>query len=143
MNNRKVLAGPGWSEIIVALACLSVLAIACGLLSGIGGLGRFIAALSFCLRSWRAFGVRRTTKCWLSIAVGLVFITFLMKSLAILACIMLTGNNRTPQDVYATGTSANAVAATVFLSVLTPLGKEFLFCGVITAALLRFGPLRA
>ena len=158
MNNRNVLAGPGWPEVVVALACLSVLAIGGGLLlvrldihpvvlgliltalSGIGGLAGFIVAFSLRLRSWGAFGVRRTTRRWLLIAVGLGFIT--LKSLAILAYIELTGDTRTPQDVYATGASggiASAVAATVFLSVLTPLGEEFLFRGVITTALLRYG----
>lgn len=162
MNNRKVVAGPGWPEIGVALACLSVLAIGGGLLlvwldihpvvlgliltalSGIGGLAGFIVAFSLRLRSWGAFGVRPTTRRWLVIAVGLGFITFLVKSLTILAYIELTGDTRTPQDVYATGASggiATAVAATVFLSVLTPLGEEFLFRGVITTALLRYGAL--
>jgi hypothetical protein len=32
------------------------------------------------------------------------------------------------------------VLATLFLSVLTPLGEEFLFRGVVTSALLRYGP---
>lgn len=33
-----------------------------------------------------------------------------------------------------------AVLATVFLGILTPIGEEFLFRGVVTNALLRCGP---
>ncbi|MFE3458262.1 CPBP family intramembrane glutamic endopeptidase [Nocardiopsis aegyptia] len=42
----------------------------------------------------------------------------------------------------AAGGGAPALALTVlFLAVLTPIGEEFLFPGVITNALLRYGPL--
>nr|WP_282567789.1 CPBP family intramembrane glutamic endopeptidase [Devosia sp. 1635] len=33
------------------------------------------------------------------------------------------------------------IIATAFLAVLTPLGEELLFRGVVTTALLRYGPL--
>lgn len=156
---KTVPAGPGWPETVVALACLSVLAIGGGLLlvrldihpvvlgliltalSGIGGMAGFIVAFFLRLRSWASFGVRRPTSRWILIAAGLGLITYFVKSLAILAYIELTGDTRTPQDVYATGASggiATAVAATIFLSVLTPLGEEFLFRGVMTTALLRY-----
>lgn len=159
---QKVPAGPGWPEIVVALACLSVLAFGGGLLlvrleihpivlgltltalSGIGGMAGFIAAFYLRLRSWSSFGVRRTTRRWILIAAGLGVIAFVVKGLAILAYIKLTGDTRTPQDIFATGASggiATVIAATIFLSVLTLLGEEFLFRGVITTALLRHGAL--
>ena len=59
------------------------------------------------------------------------------------AWIRITGDSSTPQTVYAEGAGGGAlslVLATAFLGLLTPLGEELLFWGVVTNALLRYGP---
>jgi uncharacterized protein len=150
----------GWPEIIVGLVTLSAVGIGGGIgltrldisplalgiilsaLSGIGGLAGFFAAFALRLRSWAAFGVRRTSWRWIAIGATVGVGTFLVKSLSILAYITLTADGRTPQDIYGIGASGGAVAAlatTMFLSLLTPIGEEFLFRGVVTSALLRHG----
>lgn len=151
---------PGWPEITLGLLVLVVLgmlggamiarlpidAITIGLiftaLSGIASMAGFLSAFWLRIRSWASFGVRATSVRWLMVGAGVGVIAFLVKSLAILAYISLTGDAGTPQDIYATGASGGigtVVAATFFLSVVTPIGEEFLFRGVITSALLRYG----
>lgn len=157
---RSPTDAPGWIEVVVGLLCLSVVAIGGGLglvqlrmdaavlglilagLSGIGGLAGFFAAFFVRLRSWEAFGIRRTSRRWIAMGIAAGIIAFLVKSAAILIYVYVTGDDRTPQDIYAKGAStgiAAAIAATLFLSVLTPIGEEFLFRGVVTTALLRCG----
>lgn len=152
---------PGLPELSVGLAVLAVVAVggAVGVmqldlnpvtrgliltaLSGVGGMIAFFAAFQLRLRSWTAFGVRATTWRWTLIAVGLGVATFVLKSLAIMAYVSLTGDSQNIQQVYAAGAGGDigsAVAAIFFLSVITPLGEEFLFRGVVTNALLRYGP---
>ena len=157
----QTVARPGWPEIVVGLLILGVVGmlggaliarsligpIAIGLiftaLSGIAGMAGFLAAFMLRIRSWPAFGVRATSARWLLIGAAVGVIAFFCKSLAILAYISLTGDGASPQDIFATGASGGVwtvVAATIFLSVVTPIGEEFLFRGVITTALLRYGP---
>jgi membrane protease YdiL (CAAX protease family) len=86
--------------------------------------------------------VRPTTIRWLLIAVGGGVVAFLCKGVAILAYISLTGDDTSPQAIYATGASGGiwtVLLATFFMAVITPLGEEFLFRGVVTTALLRYG----
>lgn len=156
------IARPGWPEIVVGLVVLGAVVIGTVLvteqfnlspvvfglvltaLSGIGGIAGFAAAALLRIRSWSAFGVRRTTARWLLIAVGLGVVAFVLKSLAIAAWIQITGDSSSPQGVYGEGGSGGVlslVLATLFLSLLTPLGEELLFRGVIANALLRYGPL--
>jgi hypothetical protein len=112
-------------------------------LSGVATGVAFFAAFALRIRSWHAFGVRATSLRWLMIGAGVGVITFVAKGLAVLAYIALTGDLTTPQDTYATGASGGLwtiIAATIFLAVLTPLGEELLFRGVVANALLRYGP---
>lgn len=152
---------PSWPEIVVGLLVLGVVGIwggaliarlpidpiAIGLiftaLSGIAGMAGFLAAFLLRIRFWAGFGVRATSVRWLMIGAGVGVIAFIIKSVAILAYISFTGDGTTPQDIYAKGASGGiwtVAAATFFLSVVTPIGEEFLFRGVITNALLRYGP---
>jgi membrane protease YdiL (CAAX protease family) len=153
-------ARPGWPEIAVGLLVLGVVGIGGGVviarlplepitigliftaLSGIACLAGFLAALLLRIRSWQAFGVRATSVRWLVLGAGAGALAFVLKGVAILAYISLTGDNTNPQLIFATGASGGLwtiVAATFFLSVVTPIGEEFLFRGVITSALLRYG----
>ena len=95
------------------------------------------------IRSLGAFGVRRTSTRWLLIGVGAGVAAFVLKSLVVLAWIPITGISNNVQGMYAAGGSGGAlslVLTTAFLGLLTPLGEELLFRGVITNALLRYGP---
>jgi uncharacterized protein len=158
----NTLSRPGWPEIIVGLVALAAVAIGVALLTrqldlspvvnglvftalaGIAPLAGFAAAVLLRIRSLRAFGVRRTTRRWLLIGVGAGVVAFILKSLAIWVWIQLTGDPDTTnvQSVYGEGGSGGVLSlilATLFIGLLTPLGEELLFRGVITNALLRYG----
>jgi uncharacterized protein len=151
---------PGLPECIVGLVVLFVVGFVVGsqlsrlgldpvvyglvftALSGIAGIAGFAAAVLLRIRSLRSFGVRRTSRRWLLVGVGAGIVAFVLKSLAILAYIQVTGDSANIQAVYGEGGSGgilSLILATVFLGLLTPLGEELLFRGVITNALLRYG----
>jgi hypothetical protein len=112
-------------------------------LSGIAGIAGFAAAVLLRIRSLSPFGVRPTSRHWLLIAVGVGLVAIVLKGLAILGWIQITGNAENVQGIYAQGGSGGAlslVLATVFLSLLTPIGEELLFRGVITTVLLHHDP---
>lgn len=153
---------PGWPEILVGLLVLAVVGYGGGsqlsrlgldpvtygliftALSGIAGLAGFAAAMLLRIRSWEAFGFRRTTRRWLFIAVGVGLAAFILKAVAVLVVVQLTGAATDTQAMYAAGGSGGTLSlilATLFLGVLTPLGEEALFRGVVANALLRYGPL--
>lgn len=155
-------ARPGWPEIVVGLlalvAAMAVLAflgplgreldaVAYGLIlaawSGIVGFVGFAAAALIRIRSWSAFGVRRTTWRWMGIGAAAGVVAFVLKGLVNYAVIALTGFDADPQGSYydaADGGVLPLILTFAFLSVLTPIGEEFLFRGVVTNALLRYGP---
>jgi uncharacterized protein len=111
-------------------------------LSGVAGIAGFAAAVLLRIRSLSAFGVRRTSRRWLLIGVGAGVVAFVLKSLAILGWIQIAGDSANIQAVYAKGGSGgllSLILSTVFLGLLTPLGEELLFRGVIANALLRHG----
>ncbi|WP_236541115.1 CPBP family intramembrane glutamic endopeptidase [Spiractinospora alimapuensis] len=154
---------PGWPEVVVGLltmvAAILVLpffgpwgldldAVAFGLVvaawSGVGGLAGFTAAALIRLRSFAPFGVRRTTWRWMLAGVVGGLVALLVKAAVTVAVTTLTDFGDTnPQGMYydAAGGGVVALALTfLFLAVLTPVGEEFLFRGVLTNALLRYGP---
>ncbi|GAA4210725.1 type II CAAX endopeptidase family protein [Streptosporangium oxazolinicum] len=153
-------ARPGWPEIVVGLlamvAATAVLpflgslgldAVTYGLIltawSGIVGLTGFAAAALIRIRSWGAFGVRRTTWRWMGIGVAAGVVAVLLKGLVNYVVINLIGFDADPQGSYydaAGGGVLPLILTFAFLAVLTPIGEEFLFRGVITNALLRYGP---
>ncbi|SFV38622.1 hypothetical protein SAMN05216456_3530 [Devosia crocina] len=158
---RQISQTPGWPEVAAGLAGIAIFGIGLALLvvrlpldpvvlglimtalSGIGGLAGFLLAFGLRIRAWAPFGIRRTTLKWLLIGVWAGLFTFIAKSLSILAYTTLTGDNSNIQEVYAQGGSGGMwtlILATLLLSVLTPLGEEFLFRGVVTSALLKYGP---
>ncbi|MBD2072352.1 CPBP family intramembrane metalloprotease [Phormidium sp. FACHB-592] len=152
---------PGWLEIIVGLVVLGAIGIGGALLAGQFGLdpvvyGLVLAALSVIapfagfaaaallrLRSWSTFGVRCTTARWLLIGAGAGVVAFVVRGFAAMAYTALTGDSSTPQEVYGDAGSGGAlslVLATLFIGLLVPLVEELLFRGVVTNALLRYGP---
>jgi membrane protease YdiL (CAAX protease family) len=151
---------PAFREVIVGLVLLTVVGIGGAFavmrldispvnrgiiltsLSGIGGMTGFAGAYLLRIRSWSAFGVGGTSGRWIRRAVILGIFAFLAKGTAIVAYVHFTGDEGTIQDVYAAGATGGIwtiIATTFFLSVVTPLGEEFLFRGVVTTALLRYG----
>ena len=71
------------------------------------------------------------------------WLPFVLKGLAILAWIKVTGDTNNVQDVYADGGRGgllSLVLSTVFIAVFSPLGEELLYRGIVTNALLRYGP---
>ncbi|WP_436761409.1 CPBP family intramembrane glutamic endopeptidase [Streptosporangium sp. V21-05] len=155
-------ARPGWPEIVVGLlamaATMAVIpffgplglesnAVVYGLTlaawSGLVGLIGFAAAALIRIRSWGAFSVRRTTWRWMGIGAAAGVVAFLLKGVVNYAVIALTGFDADPQGSYydaAGGGVLPLILTIAFLSVLTPIGEEFLFRGVVANALLRYGP---
>ncbi|UXN75969.1 CPBP family intramembrane metalloprotease (plasmid) [Devosia sp. A8/3-2] len=137
-----VVVGIGGSLLVVQLPLsLTLVGLILTDMSGIGGLAGFLLAYSIRIRDSAAFGVRRTTVRWMLIALAAGCFAFVVKALAILLVMQVTGNTTNIQEVYATGGSGgwwSLILATLFLAVLTPIGEEFLFRGVVTTALLRY-----
>ncbi|WP_017593905.1 CPBP family intramembrane glutamic endopeptidase [Nocardiopsis potens] len=153
---------PGWPEIAVGLLAL-VAATAVLLLfgpmgmdldpvpfglvvaawSGVAGLAGFAAAALLRIRSLAAFSVRRTTWRWMLLGVLGGVAALVLKGLIVSGITALTGFDSDPQGMYydaAGGGVLPLILTMLFLSVLTPIGEEFLFRGVVANALLRYGP---
>jgi membrane protease YdiL (CAAX protease family) len=155
-------ARPGWPEVVVGLLAMAAAAaiavlfgplgldlepVAFGLVvaawSGLAGLVGFAAAVMVRIRSLGAFGVRRTTWRWMLVGVAAGVVAFALKGAVNSVIINLTGFDDNPQGMYYDAAGGGALAAVLtilFLAVLTPIGEEFLFRGVVANALLRYGP---
>lgn len=155
-------ARPGWPEVIVgALAAFVALPairlfglvgldqdpVVYGLIltawSGVVGLIGFTVAAMIRIRSWGAFNVRRTSWRWVLLGVAAGVVAFVLKGLLNTGIIAVAGFSSDPQGDYydaAGGGVVPLILTFVFLSVLTPIGEEFFFRGVVTNALLRYGP---
>jgi membrane protease YdiL (CAAX protease family) len=153
---------PGWPEITAGLLTMLAAIVAVPLLgvvgldtnpvvygviltawSGVAALLGFAVAALVRIRSWGAFSIRRTTWTWMAIGVGVGIVAFLLKGVVNWAIIALTGFDENPQGPYydaAGGGVLPLILTVLFLSILTPLGEEFLFRGVVANALLRYGP---
>ncbi|MEI2582628.1 CPBP family intramembrane glutamic endopeptidase [Scytonema sp. PRP1] len=111
--------------------------------TGVATLIAFAVAVRLRIRSLSAFGVRSTSGRWLLIGVGIGVVAFVLKGLAILAWIKVSGDTNNIQDVYADGGRGgllSLVLGTVFIAVFSPFGEELLYRGIVTNALLRYGP---
>lgn len=152
---------PGWPEIlsgVVAFVMVGfgggawlvqskldpiIIGLTLAALSGFACLVGFAVAALVRIRSWSAFGVRPVPLRWLAIGAGAGLVAFIAKGFAIVAFVALTGQDANPQDIYATGASggiSTVILSILFLGILTPIGEEFLFRGVVANALLRYGP---
>lgn len=155
-------ARPGWPELGVGLAVL--LALEIGLariafavdpspvalalfmtaLSAIVAGGGFAAAFAVRVRRGPPFGLVRTTWRWILVGIaGGVFAT-LVKIPATMAFTALFGESTSTQDGWSSANQGGFLAVVLsflFLGVLTPIGEELFFRGVITTVLLRYGAL--
>ena len=155
---------PGWPEILVGLAVMALVGyglpitltrtgvtdgmspVVSGLilaaLSGVAGLLAFVAAARLRSTSWSDFGVRPTTGRWLLIGLGGGLVALIVSRIVAAAVYYLTGPAENIQQPYldAAGDGIlTLILSLLFLAVLTPIGEEFLFRGVVTTALLRYG----
>ncbi|MBR8740826.1 CPBP family intramembrane glutamic endopeptidase [Nocardiopsis sp. MG754419] len=153
---------PGWIELTVGLAVMALIAfvlapqlnhlgmsgptagIVSGVVSGGGGLLAFLAAALVRRCPWETFGVRRTTVRWMMIGLAAGLVAFVARAVTVYLVSLVIDVEGDTQASYAAGAGAGAVSLALMmltLAVLTPLGEEFLFRGVVTTVLLRYGAL--
>lgn len=110
--------------------------------SGVVGIVGFAAAAGLRLRSWAAFNVRRTSWRWMAIGAIAGLAALLLKGVVNVVIAAVGGAEENPQVPYsdaAAGGILPLLLTIAFLSLLTPLGEELLFRGVVATALLRYG----
>jgi membrane protease YdiL (CAAX protease family) len=156
-------AGPGWLELVVGVVVLAVVAygtgpliltslglegvvrgLALGALSGVAGIVAFLAAMALRIRNATAFGVRRTTRRWILLGVIGGLAALVLTRVIGVVWLLLGHQPEVIQQPYTQAGSAglwSIVLSLVFLALLTPLGEELLFRGVVTTVLLRYGAL--
>ncbi|MFD2792501.1 CPBP family intramembrane glutamic endopeptidase [Promicromonospora vindobonensis] len=156
---------PGWPEIVVGIAAMAVVGLglpiaasgqvdltspvggailAC--LSGVAGLAGFAAAAAVRRRPLRSFGIRRASARWMWWGVAGGVLALLAKGLLTPLFLMLAEVPTDTQAGYAAGASSGPwllVVTAIGLAVLTPIGEEFFFRGVVTTGLLRYGAVAA
>lgn len=152
---------PGWPEILVgAIAYVGAVVVTIVLLraipddqdvfsglmglalSGIAGLTAFAAAVAVRIRGLAAFGFRRVEAKWLVVGAAGGVACFLLGLLASWLYSLFTGDQGNIQGDYQSAASGGAVAylgALFFGAVLTPLGEESYFRGVLANGLQRYG----
>ncbi|MFC7625197.1 CPBP family intramembrane glutamic endopeptidase [Microlunatus sp. GCM10028923] len=153
---------PGWPEIVVGLAVMSLVGygipillfrplgiegavsgVLLALLSGTAGMIGFAAAAAIRIRELGPFGVRKTSGKWLLLGLAGGLVALLVKIIVMPALVSAFGLATDTQDTYAAGASAGplfVILMMLSLAVITPIGEELLFRGVLTTALLRYGP---
>lgn len=139
-------ARPGWPEIVVGLLAMAAAtavapffgplgleldAVVYGLTlaawSGIVCLIGFAATALIRIRSWGAFGVRRTTWRWMGIGAAAGVVAFVLKGVVNYAVITLISFDADPQGPYhdaAGGGVLPLILTFAFLAVLTPSARS-------------------
>ncbi|QQG97630.1 CPBP family intramembrane metalloprotease [Mycobacteroides chelonae] len=154
-------ARPGWLELGVAAVTAVFLYLLCGvaayfvaedfpivlgqvnfLISGLAPLGAFAAAVLVRIRDVRPFGLRHTSLLWLltGVVIGLVCFGLSWPVSAIFD--PLFPGSEGVQQPYRDAAQSGAVSLIVAVGlggVLTPLGEEALFRGVLATFLFRWG----
>jgi uncharacterized protein len=112
--------------------------------SGVMGLAAFFAAYLIRLRSFPAFGFRRISPRWILAAVGFGFVAVVLVQLvSIVVALILGPGVGDVQSGYRAASSTGPIGLILqllFIAVLTPLGEELAFRGVLANALFRYGP---
>ncbi|ANY05809.1 hypothetical protein AFB00_05285 [Pseudonocardia sp. HH130630-07] len=113
-------------------------------LSSVAGVAGFVVAVSLRLRSAADFGVVRTSARWILLGVAGGLLTFVLSRVL---GVVLFALGMAPENVQQPFTDArgaglwSVLLSLLFLAVLTPLGKELVFRGVVATVLLRYGAL--
>jgi uncharacterized protein len=154
---------PGWIELAVGAAvyvvlryCLApflgqsldeslIAGLVLGAVSGLMGLAAFYAAFAVRLRAHAAFGVRRTSGKWLLLGAVLGLGAVVVTQGVVIVYALLGGDVAAadPQGDYRAASQGGVlmfVLNALFLAVLTPIGEEFAFRGVLVSGLRRYGP---
>jgi len=111
--------------------------------SGLAPLGAFAVVLWLRVHDVREFGVRRVSPRWLLISVGIGLGVIVTNIAVTVLVVVLTGPPSNLQADYQASAAAGGLAFVAVLAlgaVLTPIGEEFLFRGVLTNGLARYGP---
>lgn len=111
--------------------------------SGLAPLGAFAVVLWLRVHDVRELGVRRVSPRWLLIAVGLGLGVIVTNIAVTVLVVVLTGPPSNLQADYQASAAAGGLAFVAVLAlgaVLTPIGEELLFRGVLTNGLARYGP---
>lgn len=110
--------------------------------SGLAPLGGFLAAVAYRIRDVRPFGIRKVSWKWIGIAVA-VGLGVIALNLTLTALLVTYGgldaNVQADYQSAATGGPLAFAGAIVLGAMLTPLGEELLFRGVLTNFLGRYG----
>jgi membrane protease YdiL (CAAX protease family) len=161
MRSSTTPQRPGWPEMLVGavayaaafLATIVVLRLvpeeqpvlaghAALALSGVMGLVAFAAAVAIRIRRVDVFGIRTTSWRWLLAGAGLGVVCFILGIVVSVVYIAVSGDAQNVQGDYQSAAAGGILAylATLLLgSVVTPIGEEFLFRGVLFTALQRYG----
>lgn len=159
---EKRLTAPGWPEFAVALIVYMALILGLSVLwllripdeqaawRGILGMGlngavgvvALLAAFSLRIRDLRAFGFRAADGRWLAIGAGLGVVAFgLSLIIEHVYFSFITEINNQADFQAAAQAGAFSLLALIFAgALLTPLGEELAFRGVIANSLNRYGP---
>ena len=152
---------PGWTEVLVAAAAYGLLllltppivrtvfgddsvnlGLAYAALSGIMGLAAFFAAFGVRIRDRASFGVRRVSWTWLLAGALLGLAALLVTRIAAIVFVALGGDVAAdPQGDYRASAASGALGLVLnllFLAILTPIGEELAFRGVVANALDRY-----
>ncbi len=161
MHQQPILPNrPGWPEIAIGLVGYVVLLLAFGALflqipdeqaslRGIAGLasgglactGAFIAAMMYRIRNLETFGFRKVGMKWLLIGAAAGVIAYGLSFLVEHIYFSFITEPNTQADFQAAAKSGTLALVMTLIAgaIITPLGEEFLFRGVITNALNRYG----
>ncbi|MFG1926427.1 CPBP family intramembrane glutamic endopeptidase [Cryptosporangium sp. NPDC048952] len=110
--------------------------------SGVAGLIAFAVAARIRVRDWSVFGVRRTSWRWVLVGIAGGLVAMVASRAITYAVLVLFGPVENIQQSYADAAGGGVLAAVLsvlFLAVLTPVGEEFLFRGIVATTLLRYG----
>jgi|GEM_PF-665250 len=148
---------PGWREIFAGAAAyivgIGVVAVTLPLvqnpavqgivaffISGALGLLAFAAAALIRIRALRPFGFRRTSPGKVLVGAVLGVVAYLLGILAAIIYVTITGDGENIQGSYQAAAAGGGLSLTLALltgAVLTPLGEEAFFRGVLANALLQ------
>ncbi|PPF46899.1 CPBP family intramembrane metalloprotease [Pseudoclavibacter sp. AY1F1] len=153
-------ARPGWTEMltggafyVIAVGIVSVTLplipddqqVVSGIVglavSGLIGLAAFAAAVGIRIRRFSVFGLRRTSWKWIIAGAGAGIACYIVGAILSAFYIMATGDQQNIQSGYQAAAAGGVLAyvATILLgSILTPLGEELYFRGVVANALGRY-----
>ncbi len=154
--------GPGWRELVLAVAVFALVAYGVGYaiqplglpplarglllsaLSGLAGIAGFMVAVALRVRAVAYFGVVGVSMRWILLGVAGGVLTFVLSRLLAVVLYAVGIQPENVQQAYADAGGAgllSVVLSFLFIAVLTPLGEELVFRGVVTTVLLRYGAL--